>query len=162
MRKIRIIVVGLVVGMTLKTFVCDFHKIDGTSMIPALMPQSIVFENKLAYGLVKPFGTDFFVQWKEPKTGDVVFYVHNNRTVVKRVMAVGGEALEISAESGYSLCVHDTKIPLSEFQYERFKYITKVPDGMILAIGDNYADSIDSRDYGFVSTANVLGKVLWK
>ena len=35
----------------------------------------------------------------------------------------------------------------------------RVPEGRILAVGDNYRESIDSRDYGFVSTANILEKL---
>ena len=37
-----------------------------------------------------------------------------------------------------------------------------VPEGYVLAIGDNYSQSIDSRTYGFVPVKNILGKVLWK
>ena len=34
--------------------------------------------------------------------------------------------------------------------------------GMVLAIGDNAEVSIDSRNYGFVSEENVLGRVFAK
>ena len=44
----------------------------------------------------------------------------------------------------------------------RLKDAAQVPDGYILAVGDNYEVSVDSRDYGFVSVKNVLGKVLCK
>ena len=54
----------------------------------------------------------------------------------------------------------ENKISLSESQYQRIKYSSYVPEGMILAIGDNYSESIDSRDYGFVSTKNILAKVM--
>ena len=56
----------------------------------------------------------------------------------------------------------EKSIPLTEQQYLNLKDIKKVPEGRILAVGDNYIESVDSRDYGFVSTANVLGKALWK
>lgn len=131
-------------------------------MEPAIKDKSTVVEFKLAYGLVKPFTSDFFIQWAEPKVGDVVFYVYNNHTVVKRCIATSNEMLEFSNDSGYSLKVNNKNIPLTQEQYEQFKNTTHVPEGMILAIGDNYSESVDSREYGFVSTANVLGKALWK
>ena len=53
------------------------------------------------------------------------------------------------------------KIPLTEYQYQRIKYDSFVPENTILAVGDNYEKSVDSRDYGFVPTKNILGKVLW-
>ena len=37
-----------------------------------------------------------------------------------------------------------------------------VVKGMILAIGDNFENSIDSRTYGFVAQKNILGKVIFK
>lgn len=37
------------------------------------------------------------------------------------------------------------------------KYGVKVPDGHYLALGDNYAGSSDSRDFGFVPQGNIKG-----
>ena len=37
-----------------------------------------------------------------------------------------------------------------------------VPDGYILALGDNLSESVDSRSYGFVSVKNVTGKIIGK
>jgi signal peptidase I len=42
------------------------------------------------------------------------------------------------------------------------KNATKVPEGMMFTLGDNMAESRDSRDYGFVSLDSVRGKVLWR
>lgn len=174
--KIVAICVGLAIGFVLKLFVIDIHRVEGNSMYPSIKSGSYVIEYKLAYGLVKPFTSEFFVQWAEPKTGDVVFYVMNNHTVIKRCVASAMQELEFSYNSEYSLSVLDkdncnnnlkeknviTKIPLTKEQFDNFSKVDAVPAKMILAIGDNHADSIDSRDYGFVSSANVLGKALWK
>lgn len=149
-------------GLLIKFFIIDFHFIEGTSMSPSIKPGSFVAEYKLAYGLVKPFTSYFFIHWKNPKPGDVVLYVQNNHTVIKRCVAVEHDRLVISYDSGYILSVHDKIIPLTETQYSKLKNASKVPEGMILAIGDNYEESIDSREYGFVSIANVLGKALCK
>ena len=62
----------------------------------------------------------------------------------------------------YTVKVGDNEIPLTESQYMRLKDAAQVPEGYILAVGDNYEVSVDSRDYGFVSVKNVLGKVLCK
>jgi len=37
----------------------------------------------------------------------------------------------------------------------------QVPVGFILALGDNAAQSRDSRDYGFVAAVSICGKLLW-
>lgn len=38
----------------------------------------------------------------------------------------------------------------------------RVPDKHIMVLGDNYAMSADSRDFGFVPTKNLLGTPVWK
>ena len=79
-------------------------------------------------------------------------------------MAVSGDELECSADNSYNytLRVGDSIIPLTQEQYLNLKNSSAVPKGYILAIGDNYEVSVDSRTYGFVSERNILGKVLCK
>ena len=77
-------------------------------------------------------------------------------------MAVAGDRLEFSHDFGYSLAVNEKSIPLQEAQYQKLKHNQQVPPGMILAVGDNYNESVDSRDYGFVSVKNVLGRIIGK
>jgi signal peptidase I len=156
------IIIGVAVGICIKLFIIDFLRISGTSMEPEIHNGSTVFVNKLAYGLVKPGSRIFFVQWSEPKAGDVVIYLHDNKIVIKRCAAVSGTRLDYSADSGYSLHVGASEITLTKEQYELMHTSLFVPDGYILAIGDNYADSIDSRSYGFVSVKNVVGRVIGK
>ena len=156
------LLIGLCIGIVVKLFVIDFLHISGRSMEPAIKDGETVLVNKLAYGLVKPGSASFFVSWAEPKAGDIVIYLHANRIVVKRCVAVAGAHLEYSSNSGYSLFVGDLKIELTKEQYELMRASSRVPDGYILALGDNYAESIDSRNYGFVSVKNVVGRIINK
>ncbi|MBO5235629.1 MAG: signal peptidase I [Spirochaetaceae bacterium] len=157
---IMFLVLGLIVGILLKLFVFDILVVEGTSMEPAITEGNKICAFKLAYGIVKPFGDELLIQWAEPKVGDIILYFYNNRAVIKRCVAVAGMSLDFSDDSEYTLFVGENKISLSESQYQRIKYSSYVPEGMILAIGDNYSESIDSRDYGFVSTKNILAKVM--
>lgn len=156
------IVTGLAVGIILKLFIIDVLHIKGTSMQPALKDGQTVIVNKLAYGLVKPYSDVLMVQWAAPKPGDIVIYLYNNNIVIKRCIAVEGTPLEYSTDSEYTLLVGANKIPLTDLQYHRMKNNSAVPKEMILAVGDNYAQSIDSRMYGFVPMRNIIGKVICK
>ena len=51
------------------------------------------------------------------------------------------EFLEFYKDSEYSMKVNDKIIPLTEQQYHRIKNSPVVPEGMILAVGDNSARS---------------------
>lgn len=151
---------GILLGLILKLFVFEVLHIYGTSMEPAFKNEGKVFVNRLAYGLNTPFKDRLFIKWASPQPGDVIIYMYENKTVIKRCAATAGTALEYSYNSGYNLIIGDKIIPLTDLQYHRMKDSSVVPDGMILAIGDNYAESVDSRTYGFVPEINILGKVI--
>ena len=155
-----IICLGIFLGFFLKMFVIDILHVSGVSMEGAIKDGSVVAVNKLAYGLVKPWSNHLLVKWAGVRRGDCVIYLYNNKIVVKRCVAVSGELLEYSAKPVYTLKTGDKNIPLTQLQYLNLSASTKVPEGYILAVGDNYEKSVDSRDYGFVREDNVLGKVL--
>ncbi len=154
-----VILIGLCVGLVLKLFVFDIVQVSGTSMHPSMKENSTVIINKLAYGIVKPFGSELLIQWAEPQVSDVVIYLYNNKMVVKRCVGIAGQVLDFSSDSQY-IIIGEKRIPLTEQQYQRIKFDTSVPEGTIFAVGDNPAHSVDSRDYGFISTKNILGKVV--
>ena len=156
------VLMGILVGIVIKLFCFDLLRVSGSSMEPAIHFGTQIGISKLSYGLVEPFGDELLLQWSEPQRGDVVLYFYNNRAVIKRCVAVAGDRLDFSHGLGYSLTVNEKNIPLTEAQYQRLKHNERVPQGMILALGDNYRESVDSRDYGFVSIKNVLGKVIGK
>ena len=161
---VLIVCIGFILGLFLKLFVFEILTVSGESMLPAIKNGEKLFVSKCAYGIVKPYGEKLLVQWKSPERGDIVIYLYNNKIVVKRCVAIGGDMLECSCDNEYNyfLSTGNLKITLSEEQFLNLKNSLAVPEGYILAVGDNYAVSVDSRTYGFVSERNILGKVLCK
>lgn len=157
-----IFLITLTIAFLIKLFVLDIVLVSGTSMMPNIKDGEIIFINKLAYGIVQPFSSSFLVQWDSPKENDVVIYLYNDKMVVKRCIATEFTPLEFYQNSEYNMEVNNKNIPLKEEQFQRIKNSYFVPEGMILAIGDNYAESVDSRNYGFVSVKNIIGKVICK
>lgn len=157
-----ILCIGLLAGIILKLFVFEFLTVSGRSMQPAINDGDRIFISKLAYGIVTPYGEKLLVQWKKPERNDIIIYLYNDKIVVKRCIAVGGDLLEYSADNVYTLTTGGKQVSLTEIQYNNMKNSFSVPDGYILAVGDNYEESIDSRNYGFVPVKNILGKVLCK
>ena len=159
------IILGIAIGIFLRVFIIDTEKVAGTSMEPTISEGETVFINKLAYGIENPFSHELFVQWASPEPGDIIVYYMNNKLVMKRCVATEFMPLDFSKDSGYILSVGGTEnpleIPLTEQQYQRIKYNTSVPEGTVLAIGDNYDESVDSRNYGFIEVNCILGKVIW-
>ncbi len=154
------IIIGLIIGVLLKLFVIDIVYVSGDSMVPTIANNDMIIINKLAYGIPKPFGSELIVQWGSPKTDDIIVYLYNNKMVVKRCVGIAGEVLDFSSDSEYIITVGENTFPLSQEQYQRIKFDYVVPEGTVFAIGDNPLHSVDSRDYGFISTKNILGKVV--
>jgi signal peptidase I len=163
---LRAVVLGAALGVGIKLFAADILRVSGNSMEPAIREGSRIIVNKLSYGFSLPFSSELLIQWAAPQRGDVVIYIYGSKTVVKRCVAAGGDGLAFSPgpspESAYAVSVNGRTFPLTEGQYQRFKHTPAVPRGFIFAVGDNEADSVDSRQYGFVSVRNILGKVVCK
>jgi signal peptidase I len=106
------------------------------------------------------FTKNYFFTWKSPKKNDIVTFLNQNKIVVKRCVLTEGDSLEILVDSGYHIIINNQKVPLSEFQYLQFAGTKTVPSGYIFVLGDNFLYSVDSRDYGFVSTKSIKGKAV--
>ncbi len=153
------IIIGIVLGIFIKSTCVDVVKVNGESMLPTIENNSKLVINKLAYGLALPFCSHLIIQWNEPKVGDLIVYKYKNKTVVKRCVGISGQVLDYSSDSQY-IIVGTKSIPLNEQQFQRIKFDKVVPANTVLAIGDNYEISVDSRDYGFVPVKNIIGKVI--
>jgi type IV secretory pathway protease TraF len=69
-------------------------------------------------------------------------------------MATGGQPLSIHA---HQLVTPSGVVSLTLAQEYWLSGCSRVPAGTLFLVGDNPADSLDSRDWGFVPVANVLG-----
>jgi signal peptidase I len=152
---------GIIIGLICKLFVFDAVIISGPSMEPLLSDGQLVLLHKLSYGIVIPFTSDSFIRWSSPQLDDVVYYLHDSKIVIKRCVGVENEALSFYSNKGYYVVIDNNTartIPLNEKQYQRLKNTSIIPPGYIFAVGDNYDESVDSRDYGFVFASHVPGK----
>ncbi len=152
---------GILAAFAAKAFVFDFYKASGHSMEGAIMDGQSIAANKLCYGLQNPFKAELLFAWNKPKKGEIIFYMYQNYWVVKRCAAASESPLECLDEDGkYFLLAEGNKIPLTSIQYHKLRTTKAVPKGYILAIGDNYELSRDSRDYGFVPEKNIVARAI--
>ena len=90
------LVIGLVV-FSLRSSLADWSDVPTGSMKPTILEGDRVYVNKLAYDLKVPFTTRHLAEWSNPHRGDIVvfFSPHDGQRLVKRVVGVPGDTIEL-------------------------------------------------------------------
>ena len=132
--------------------------VDGSSMYPTLQDHNIMLVSNLFY---------------TPEKGDIVVLnkagFWNDQPIVKRVIATGGDTIDIDEVTGDVLVngevLDEPYIAEKFYSLEKmgaWTYPQTVPEGCLFVMGDNRNYSTDSRsaDLGMVDERYVLGHVL--
>ncbi len=127
------------------------YEIPSPSMAPTLEPGDCILVNKLAYLSHGPVRGDIVV-FKYPLDPARVF--------IKRVVALEGENFEVNSSQVYINGIPWSEPYLAREQYASFSR-QQVPTGCLLVLGDNRNHSRDSRDWGMLPKANLLGKAIY-
>ena len=149
------------------SLICRIATVQGESMQNTLFTGDKVIISNLSY---------------TPEQGDIVVVSRNannsldtvaasNEPIIKRVIAVGGQTVNIDFERGVvSVDGVDLEEPytktLTTAKYD-VEFPIYVPEGYIFVLGDNRNDSMDSRDSrigdgGLVDTRYVLGHAIFR
>lgn len=154
------IVVALILTLVIRTFIVQAFKIPSGSMRPTLMEGDKLFVNKYVY------------RFEMPKRGDIIVFEYPSdpkKDFIKRLVAFGGESVEIRdgkiLVEGKEL---DDPASFGKFYYYNHdpfggpnETVTVPPDSYYV-LGDNSANSTDSRFWGFVPKKNVLGRAFFR
>ena len=152
---IQSLVGSVLVVVAIFTFGIRMLGVDGHSML-----------NTLQHGdrlmVVNP------IFYHDYKYGDIVILrktgVFDNEPIVKRVIATGGQTVDIDFDAGVVYvdgeALEEDYIREPTYTAEGTEFPLTVPEGSIFVMGDNRNGSSDSRDYrlGTVDTRYVIGK----
>ncbi len=168
---LQAILIALVLALVIRTFVVQAFKIPSGSMIHTLLIGDHILVNKFIYGVRDPINRNIWIPGERPRRGDVVVFIFPlNRKLdfIKRVIAVGGDTVQIINKKVYvngRLYVDPPGVehtdphilPASSGPRDNMGPVT-VPKGEVFVMGDNRDQSYDSRFWGFVPLRNVEGK----
>jgi signal peptidase I len=145
-----VLAVLAVVGVV-RVFVVEPFYVPTPSMAPTLRPGAHAFASKLAYRFGSPHRGDVVVL-RRPRQG--------SELLVKRVVGLPGQRVEVRD----GVLVVDRVRQREPYVDRRrvdstfFGPVTVPPDH-VFVMGDNRANSVDSRVFGPVPESDLLGKV---
>lgn len=123
----------------------------GSSMSPTLDNGEIIFS----------------VKTKSPERGDVIAFYYNNKVLVKRVIGLPGDWVDLKEDG----TVYINNQPLVEPYVSELsvgnadiEFPYQVPDGKFFVMGDHRATSADSRHtaVGCIGGEQIVGKILFR
>lgn len=150
---VDILVSALLVIFVIFAFLFRLVGVEGTSMLPTLEGRDRLLVSSSRY---------------EPQYKDIVIITQPNvfnEPIVKRVIATGGQKVDIDFEKGIvyvdDKALDEPYVNAPTLTKEGVEFPVTVPDGHIFVMGDNRNGSTDSRSpvIGFIDVRYVLGKV---
>lgn len=126
-------------------------RVTGSSMSPTLKNDELVICSKRS---------NF-------KSGDMVAFYYNNKILLKRVIGIEGDIIDIKEDG--TVYVNGTELDESYVNEKAFgicdiKLPYQVPDNRIFVMGDNRSVSVDSRSttVGCIADEYVIGRVIFR
>ena len=171
--------IAALIAVVVRTLFFQMYRIPTESMVPVLMPGDRIFVTRLAYGPRIPIINKCLKGFGDPQRGDIVVFVppqetdkpwHIRKQFIKRLIAVGGDTVLIKNGSIYvnGQQLDDPRVEKNYYRsgIEYGDYGTggaaiTVPDGKYYFLGDNSANSSDSRVWGYVERDWILGRALF-
>ena len=154
---VQALVCSVLAVVVIFTFGVRLIGVDGHSMVPTLQHgDRLLVLNSMFYD--------------DYQYGDIVILTKEtflSAPIVKRVIAVGGQTVDIDFESGSvyvdGKLLNEPYINALTFQEEGVEFPVVVPEGSIFVMGDNRNHSDDSRNsrLGTVDTRYVIGKAVF-
>lgn len=151
----RDLLVSVVIAVVIILFIYQPVKVEGTSMMPALVDQERIFINKFVYR----FGIGGI------ERGDmVVFWFPNDlsKSYIKRVIGTPGDMVEV--DNGLVLIngrpLDEAYVP-EEYRDRASMPPTRVPADQFFVLGDHRSSSNDSRAWGMVPRRYIYGKAVF-
>lgn len=145
------LIIVISISSLLSTLLFPVLEIYGKSMNPTLSEGNIVLS----------------VKKTNIKRGDIIAFYHNNKILIKRIIGVSSDWINIDKEGNVS--VNDTLLEEPYLKEKNkgesnIKYPYQVPDDTYFVLGDTRSSSIDSRtkEIGTIPKDNVIGKIIFR
>ena len=150
---LKLVILSLVIVIPFRIFIAQPFIVEGASMDPTFETGEYLIVDELSY------------RFKEPERGDVLVFKYPadpSKSFIKRLIGLPGEIVSIkegvvtitSSEHPNGLMLEEPYI--GNEKVENFSYTLGL--GEYFVMGDNRAQSADSRIWGAVPEDNIIGR----
>jgi len=150
------LIIAVLLALALRTFVVQAFVIPSGSMLPTLQIGDYLLVNKLVY------------RFRPIQRGDVIVFKFprdESQDFIKRVVGLPGETVEIR---GRHVLINGRELTEPYAMYQEPPEFrppagtqvsrTVIPPGHLFVMGDNRDNSLDSRAWGLLDRAKVVGE----
>lgn len=148
---VKVVVFSLAIILPIRFFLIQPFYVEGASMEPSFHPREYLIIDEISY------------RFNDPKRGDViVFRYPRNRSefYIKRVIGLPGERVKIVEGDVFVNDRQLTESYISDLNLSSDSQAeVELQEGEYFVMGDNRANSLDSRVFGPVPESFLIGKV---
>ena len=142
------LIVVAAMAVLISSFLLPVLRVTGTSMTPTLSNGTVVVCKRTT----------------KLKRGDIVAFYYNNKVLLKRVIGLPGDYIEIKSDGTVLVNneeIDEPYIDKKALGENDLEYPYQVPEDRYFVMGDHRSTSVDSRSksIGCISEESVLGKV---
>ena len=152
---IQVIIIALVISLPIRFFIAEPFVVDGASMDPTFATGQFLIVDRLSYRL------------SEPTRGDVIVFKYPNNPsdyYIKRIIGLPGETVTINDgkvsiinnEYPQGFVLEETYIDSKHFSHDTTT--TTLKPSQYFVMGDNRAESSDSRLWGPLEEKLIIGR----
>ena len=165
-----IVVISLIIVLPIRKFIAQPYMVSGASMDNTFQNGNYLIVDEISYRFEEPKRGEVIV-FKTPPKGLELQGLPANKTVyyIKRIIGLPGETVEIN---GDEVKIYNKENPDGKVLTEPYIYINKLVPSQFsdiklkttlgpneyFVMGDNRHNSSDSRMWGIMPRANIVGK----
>jgi len=146
-------ILAILAAVLLICFVISHTHVPTESMMPTISPGNHFIVNRLPY------------YYRNPKRGEIVVFVKENDYLIKRVIGLPGDVIDIVEDKVYvnGKVLDETAYLVEGMETYRFTgtdvtYPYCVPEHAYFVMGDNRKNSSDSRVFGAISESMIVAQ----
>ena len=147
---VSVLVIVAAVSVLIATLLLPVLEIYGTSMTPTLEENDIVVS----------------VKGGNIQCGDIIAFYYNNRALVKRVIATGGQTVSIDSDGTVwvdGAMLDEPYLAEKSAGQSDLEYPYTVEPNTYFVMGDHRETSVDSRNslIGCIERSEIVGRIVW-